>query len=420
MKRMELGQGVYLTYLPSDQFKTGFLSAQFVTPLRRETVACHALIPAVMRRGTARYPDMQRLSSALDLLYGARVEYTVRKKGENQCVGFVSSFIDDAFTPGGEKLIEPVAELIGEMILSPATKNGRFLTSYVEGEKENLKDAIRGIVNDKRDYADRRLLQEMCADEPYGVSRLGEEKDVDRISPARIESCCRSLISSSRLELFYIGSASLERVRLAIEEAFASLPRSDVKAPAETTVRPAPAEPRYVTEEMDVTQGKLAMGFRCGSDDMPAMLMANALFGGTSNSKLFLNVREKLSLCYFATSQYHRGKQLMTVSSGIETKNYQKAYDEIMAQLRAVQEGQVEDWELPGARSTLVNAFRTMKDSQGRLEDFYLGQAATAQAETPADLIAEIEQVTMDRIVAAAAQIQLDTVYFLKGKEDMA
>ncbi|QNL43283.1 insulinase family protein [Oscillibacter hominis] len=420
MRRMELGQGVYFTYLPSDKFKTSFLSAQFVTPLRAETASAHALIPAVLRRGTARYPDMQSLSAALDLLYGARVEYTVRKKGENQCVGFVSSFIDDAYTPGGEKLLEPVAELIGEMILSPATKNGRFLGAYVEGEKANLIDAIRGIVNDKRDYADRRLLQEMCGEEPYGVSRFGEEKDVERITPAKLNESYRRLIASSRLELFYIGSASLERVRLALEEAFSTLPREEVGEPAVTTTRPAPEEPRYVAEEMDVTQGKLSMGFRCGSDDTPAMLLANALFGGTSNSKLFLNVREKLSLCYFATSQYHRKKNLVTVSSGIETKNYQKAYDEIMAQLKAVQQGRLEDWELEGARSTMTNAFRTMEDSQGRLEDFYLGQAATGQSETPEDMIAELDGVTLERILAAAAQIRLDTVYFLKGKEQTA
>ena len=420
MKRMELGQGVYLTYLPSDKFKTSFLSAQFVTPLRRQSAAANALIPAVLRRGTARYPDMQSLSAALDLLYGARIEYTVRKKGENQCVGFVASFIDDAFVPGGEKLLEPVAKLLGEMILTPATRNGRFIGAYVDGEKENLIDAIRGIVNDKRDYADKRLLEEMCAQEPYGISRLGEEKDVEKLTVARLDAAYRELVSASRLELFYIGAAPLERVRLALEEALSALPRKTVIAPAPTTTRPAPAEPRYVTEEMDVTQGKLSMGFRCLHPDLPAVILANALFGGTSNSKLFLNVREKLSLCYFASSVFHRKKGLITVSSGIETKNYQKAYDEIMAQLRAVQAGELEDWELEGARSTMVNAFRTMEDSQGRMEDFYLGQAATGQDETPADLVAQLQDVTLDRILEAAADIRLDTVYFLKGKEAQA
>ena len=179
--RKELADGVHLTYLPARKFKTSLLSAQFVTPLDEATASGLALLPAVLRRGTVTCPDMGSLASKLDRLYGASIDYTVRKKGENQCIGFVASLIDDSFAPGGEKLLEPVAKLLGEMILTPATRNGRFIGAYVDGEKENLIDAIRGIVNDKRDYADKRLLEEMCAQEPYGISRLGEEKDVEKL-----------------------------------------------------------------------------------------------------------------------------------------------------------------------------------------------------------------------------------------------
>ena len=174
---------------------------------------------------------------------------------------------------------------------------------------------------------------------------------------------------------------------------------------------------QYVEDAMDVTQGKLGMGFSCGSSDMPALLMGNTLFGDSSNSKLFLNVREKLSLCYYASSLYHRQKGLITVSSGIEFQNYQKAYDEIMAQLEAVQKGQLEDWELEGARSTLLNSYATIGDSQGKLENFYLGQAATGRSETPEELAQAVSDMTAERICRAMETVRLDTVYFLKGKE---
>ena len=171
---------------------------------------------------------------------------------------------------------------------------------------------------------------------------------------------------------------------------------------------------------MDVTQGKLGMGFTCGSDDTAALLMGNTLFGGSSNSKLFLNVREKLSLCYFASSLYHRQKGIITVSSGIEFENYQKAYDEIMRQLEAVQKGELEDWELESARSVLLNAYASMGDSQGKLENFYIGQAATGQEETPELLARQVREVSLQRILDAMATVSLDTVYFLKGKEAQA
>ena len=357
VKRWELMPHVYLTYLPARKFKTGVLSAQFITPLAKETASYNALLPAVLHRGTMRCPDMEQLAAAMDRLYGAQISPTIRKRGETQCLGFVASFIDDRFVSRNEPLLEPAAELLGELLLDPVTRGGRFLQEYVEGEKANLADAIRSIRNDKWDWADLRLLQEMCAGEPYGISRFGDEAGLAKINNQKLYAHSQRMMSSSRLELFYCGSASLERVREALAAAFATLPRDGIRDIAPSTPHPARTEVKRVEEAMDVTQGKLGMGFACGSDDYAAALMGNTLFGGSSNSKLFLNVREKLSLCYYASSAYHRQKRLITVSSGIEFQNYQKAYDEIMAQLAAVQAGRLEDWELEGARSTLLNAY---------------------------------------------------------------
>ena len=417
MTRTKLAEGVYLTYLPARKFKTSLLSAQFAVPIRQETASAYALLPAVLRRGTVTYPDMGSLSARLDRLYGARIDYTVRKKGENQCVGFVASFIDDSFAPGGEKLLEPVADLLGELICDPATERGRFVPAYFESEKTNLIDAIRSLINDKRDYADSRLLWEMCAGEPYGISRLGSEETAEKLQLRKLYAQYGQLIATSRLELFYSGSADENRVVRALRSAFSTLPRENIQDVAIPQDHPAREEVRTVVEELDVTQGKLGMGFSCGSSDTAALLMGNTLFGGSSKSKLFLNVREKLSLCYYASSLYHRQKGLITVSSGIEFDNYQKAYDEILAQLAAVQNGDLEDWELEGARSTLLNAYASMGDSQGKLENFYLGQAVTGQSETPEDLAAQVRQVTPERIFKAMKTVKLDTVYFLRGKE---
>lgn len=415
--RKRLTDGVYLTYLPDRKFKTSLLSAQFVTPIRRETASALALLPAVLRRGTVSCPDLGTMSARLDNLYGARIDCTVRKKGENQCLGFVASLIDDSFAPGGEKLLEPVANLLGELICDPVTERGRFVNTYFDSEKTNLVDAIRSIINDKRDYADGRLLQEMCSGEPYGISRLGDEEHAEKIQPKKLYALYSELIATARLELFYCGSASQERVEQALRSAFSTLPREEIRDMALTRRHKARKEPRYVTEELDVTQGKLGMGFTCTSEDTTAVLMGNTLFGGSSNSKLFLNVREKLSLCYFASSLFHRQKGLITVSSGIEFQNFEKACNEILEQLKAIQNGELEDWELEGTRSTLLNAYASIGDSQGKLENFYLGQAATGQTETPESLAENVRNMTPDRIFDAMNTVSLDTVYFLRGKE---
>ena len=417
MTRTQLAGGVFLTHLPAKKFKTNLLSAQFVVPLRWETASANALLAAILRRGTASCPDMGALAARLDQLYGARIDYTVRKKGEAQCVGFVASLIYDCFAPGGERLLEPAAALLGELICRPVTRDGLFLEEYFESEKINLIDAIRSILNDKRSYADSRLLQEMCTGEPYGVPRLGNEQITAALHPQLLFEAYRDLISTSRLEIFYSGSAERSRVEDALRAALADLPRKDLVPLPELAPHALPEEPRFITERLDVTQGKLGMGFSCGSDDAAALLLGNTLFGGSSNSKLFLNVREKLSLCYYASSLFHRQKGLITVSSGIEFENYQKACSEILTQLKAVQKGELEAWELEAARSTLLNAYASMGDSQGKLENFFLGQAATGRNETPEMLAEQIRAVAPERIFEAMSTVKLDTVYFLQGKE---
>lgn len=415
--RTRLMEGVYLTYLPACKFKTSLLSAQFMTPVAAETAAAQALLPAVLRRGTARYPDMGALSARLDRLYGAEIDYTVRKKGESQCVGFVASLIDDAFTPDGEKLLEPVAELLGQVICDPVIKDDRFLPEYVDSERTNLVDAIRSILNDKREYADLRLLQEMCAGEPYGVSRFGDEKTAEALTGERVYETYAGLLASAPLELFYCGRAEVERVETALLKALSSLPRKAVRPLPRSLHHMAPEEIRRVTDAMDVTQGKLGMGFTCGSDDFSALIMGNTLFGGSSNSKLFMNVREKLSLCYYASSLYHWHKGIITVSSGIEFQNFQRAYDEILCQMKAVQDGKLDGWELEGARSTLCNAYATIGDSQSKLENFWLGRTATGRKETPEELAEGVRAVSPERIYEAMRTVSLDTVYFLRGEE---
>ncbi len=416
--RREIMQDVFLTYLPAQRFKTSRMTVQLIAPLQRETAAANALLPAVLRRGTVRCPDMESLSAALDTLYGANVDYTVRKKGERQCVGFAAGFIDDAFTPHGEKLLEPVSAMLGELLLDPVTHGGRFLSSYVESEKANLIDAIRGLKNDKRDWADIRLMQEMCAGEPYSVLRLGDEETAGRITNQSLYVHGQALMASSRVEVIYCGSAEAQRVEDAVLTALAALPRGAQTALPEVQHIQAPDTPRRIVETMDVTQGKLAMGYRCSSDDYPAMVLANLIFGGTSNSKLFLNVRERLSLCYYASSSYARSKNILTVSSGVETADFGRTEAEIGRQLQAVQQGDWEDWEQEGALQAIRASLLSLSDSQGALENFYLGQIAAGVEETPEELAAALEQVTKERIVAAAQTVKPDTVYFLRGKEE--
>ena len=420
--RTQLRPGVRLTAVRTEKFKSSVLGMQFLSPLAPETAALNALLPAVLRRGTAAHPDMERLSAALDELYGGTLEPTVRKKGETQCVGFVGSFLDDAYTLDGSAVLEPAAALLGELALEPWTRDGAFCPDYTRQERDNLVDRIRAQVNDKRQYAQLRVVAEMCGDEPFGVDRLGSEESARTIDAQGLWTQYQRLLGEAQVELYYCGSAELERVQAAFAPLVDGLPAEGTR---QTVARPAkkkaPRPPRRVEERLDVTQGKLSMGFRTNTDawdeQYPALTLANAIYGGTTTSKLFMNVREKLSLCYYASSGLMKYKDVMLVSSGVEFDKVGQAEGEILSQLYKCQTGDFSDDELEWARRSVVSTLLTTLDTQSRLEDYWLGQAAAGLEEGPDQLADRVERVTREQVVTAAQDLTLDTVYFLKGRE---
>ena len=423
--RSEILPGVFLTCLQTDKFKTGLLSVSFLTRLCREEAAQNTLIPSVLRRGTVYHPDMDSLAAALDDLYGARIEPLSRKLGEIQAVGFWSDFADDAWLPGdGGHILEDVAALMGEMILSPNTRGGLLLPGYVESEKEKLLEDIRARVNDKVSYSRYRLIELMCAAEDYAVDVSGPEDTAESIGYVALTKRYKNLIATAPVEIFYCGTAEPERVEAALRDALMTLPRGEIDFDLGTDIRMNALEDhvRYHTDVMDVTQGKLAIGFRLGTcmedPDPAAIRVMNTVFGGGVSSKLFMNVREKLSLCYFASSGTDIMKGLMFVISGIEEENYDRALSEIFRQLDAVRAGDVTEAELHDAKLSLMSDMRGLSDSPAQLEGFWLSQNLMGLEYGPDEMASLIEAVTLEDVTAVANSIECDMVYFMKGGEE--
>ena len=417
-----IAPGVTLRAVQTQKFKTATLAATFLEPLRKETASLNALLPEVLRRGTKAHPDMEALSAALDDLYGGSIEPVVRKKGEVQCVGFWGSFLDDAFVPPGVKLLEPAAALLGQLVLEPAGESG-FLPEYVESEKANLLDRIRAEINDRLQYSVARLREAMCGDEPYGVSRMGSLETAEAIDGDTLAARWREMLADAPLYLYYCGSADIDRVEAAFRAAFAGLPAGERRPVPKTGYSEGNTGPvRRVSETMDVTQGKLVLGFRLGrtyrtKEEVARATLFSALYGGSTNSKLFLNVREKLSLCYFASSSLAMSKGVMLVYSGVEFANFRRAEEEILAQLNACQAGEIAPEELEAARLSAVNSFRAALDAQGRLEEYWLNRFFSGTDFPPEELAEAISQVTLDEVTAVAKDIRLDTIFTLEGKE---
>ncbi len=419
--RKEILPGVWLTALENDKFKTGCLSISLLTQLDRETAAMNALIPYVLRRGSRNHTDMQALATELDGLYGSYIEPVVRKIGEIQCIGFLASFADDKYLPNGSGVFESIANLCGEILLAPCTKGGLLLPEYVDSEKEKLLDSIKSRLNDKRSWALQRLIEQMCCYEPFAVSRLGTEDTAENIYYQKLTKHYRSLIMTCPIEIFYCGSLGADAVAEKLSDAFSGMPRGEIDYDIGTDIRMNAVEEsvREFTDELSVTQGKLVMGYRLGDcmedPDIAALYVFNAVFGGCVTSKLFMNVREKLSLCYYASSLVDLHKGLMIVSSGVDFDKFGAAKDEIGAQLEAIKRGEVTDDELLAAKKSVASDLRATLDSQYNLEGFYLANTIDGLDFDPEELAEAVECVELQAVVDIANSVVGDAVYYLRG-----
>ena len=417
--RRELAPGVWLTAIQTPKFKSGYWSVQFLAPMGEEAAA-NALVPKVLRRGTVRHPGLNQLTAALDDLYGGAVEAMVRKKGEAQCVGFAAAFLDDALAPGGEDLLRSAADLLGELLLSPALEGGAFRAGWLEGERTNLIDQIRGEVNDKRMYAQQRAIELMYEGTGYGLDAKGTVEAAERVTAEGLYHRWQDLLHAAPMELYYCGSAAPDRVAEVWTAALERLPAGERRPVSQGGVKPVSGEVRRFTDQLDVTQGKLVLGFRSGGVNIehlayPAFLVLNAVYGGTATSKLFLNVREKRSLCYYASSGVDKLKGLMLVSSGVEFDRFQAAEDEILAQLECCRRGEITEEELAAAKRSLVSGLRSTLDAQGQLEEFWLTQNAGGAGEGPEELAGRIEQVSVSDVTEQAQRTELDVIYRMEG-----
>lgn len=421
INRAVICEGVNFQSIKDTRFKTMRMSVHFLIPLEKQSAASNALLPYLLTRACRDYPDYTKLSQRLAELYGASISSEVGKIGDVQLLTITAVGIADQYCFGGECISKDLADLICQMVFEPPfDAEGNFCEEDFKQEKRQTLENIDAEFNDKRSYAKIRCEEIMCGDEPYGVSRYGSKEDVQNLRREDLRAAWESLIKSARVEVMVSGNCDPEAVSAGFREAFQKQDRS-VNAMPETKIVLQAGEVKDVTEKMQVAQSKLVMGFRTGTEpdtaeEMQTRLMV-MLFGGTPHSKLFLNVREKLSLCYYCSSQYNASKGIMLVQSGVETENIEAAKTEILAQLEEVKKGNFTDEEIAYTKLSLCNSYRTIEDYLGGTESWYLSQVFRKERMTPDQAVELVNQVTREQIIAAANKVTLDTIYRLEGSE---
>ena len=343
----------------------------------------------------------------------------MRRIGDRQTIGLFLSCLEDRFALPGDQVLAPSLDMVREILLEPKLVDGIFDPEFVESEKKNLIADIEAELNDKRAYAASRMLRSMCAGDSFALSLRGEKEDVEAITAESLYEHYQKVLTTSPVELFFVGSADAQEVARELMPLATALAARPMTLPAQTGLN-LTAEEREFSETMDLNQGKLSMGFTTPitnqHPDFAAMQVFNALYGAGMTSKLFVNVREKLSLCYYAGSGYYGSKGIVTVSSGIEVANYETAREEILRQLALTAAGEITEAELSAAKQGIISGLRSVPDAPGALENFY-GTAYIANMRYDlSGYIEAISAVTAEDVARCAATVKLHTVFFLKGE----
>lgn len=414
-------QGFRVHTIETDKYKTNTLVLKMKAPLSKETVTFRALLPYVLQSGTTTYPSAKQLRTYLDELYGATLNVDLTKKGEHHIITIRLDVANEKFLKEQTPLLNKAVQLLSEIVLQPALENGRFVEKIVEQEKRSLKQRIQSVYDDKMRYANLRLVEEMCKGEPYALHTDGQLEDVDHITPENLFDYYQKALQEDEIDLYIIGSIPEERVLELVQSHFSFPARTTRPVINQLTEKKTITNVNEVKEEQDVKQGKLNIGYRTNvtyeDDDYYALQVFNGIFGGFSHSKLFINVREKASLAYYAASRLESHKGLMMVMAGVEPVNYEKAVQIIRDQMEGMKKGDFTDDEMTQTKAVIRNQLLETIDTPRGLVEVLYHNVVSKRKRPIEEWLSETDRVSREEVVRVANNIELDTIYFLTGME---
>ena len=425
-KKQEIKQGIKLHNINADKFKTNLIAIFLTTPLSRKYVTYDAVLAAVLRRGTKNMPTQEEISKTLEGMYGADFDCGLNKNGDNHAIKFYLESLNDDFLPQkDENMLKMSMDKLTEIVFNPYLENGQFKEEYVNQEKENIKQRIEGRKDNKAAYARSRCVEEMYKDEPAGFFNYGYIEDLEEINGKNLYEYYQNLLKECKIDIFVSGKVDIEDTLKIINEN-ADINNLKQRKPNyvvnKIISRDKPQE-RKVEEKLDVAQGKIVIGCDITFDENDLKdenlkcetMLYNSLLGGSANSKLFQNVREKASLAYTASSSYVRYKSNIFINAGIEIENFDKALDIIRKQIEDLKNGDFTEEQIGNEKKGIISQINTIDDEQDTEIIYFLGQELTGTSETIEQYKENINKVTKEQIQNVASKVEINTIYFLRN-----
>ena len=416
--KTECGRGIGLTRLYDDKFKSVSAYVFFVTKINKHNISSNALISKLLITSNSKIKSRTAFNKELMRLYGSSIAVASTRAGDYQMIGLCASCLCDKFTIDGEQISSKVTQMLLDCIFSPDIDENGFNEKYFNIRKQDVIDSVKSSVNDKRGYALIKARKEIYKGEPSENSAYGELDDALALDNKEIAEEYKELLRTARVEIFVAGHSDAEKNVSMILDAFDRVERDDIPDIDYRAFSPIKKEPVSFEESIDANQTKLVMAFKTEYDNIYVNKLMALLYGGVPFSKLFMNVREKLSLCYYCMAGFSDTKNVMVVDSGLEKQNCEIAKEEILAQLKALAQGDFTDEELENTKLALCSGFKSNNDTVSDMTAWYLTQFTRNEACTPEEICERLMTVTREQIIESASAMRLDTVYVVSPESE--
>lgn len=420
MLREKIFSNIYFNGYEEDKFKSNMLTVKFILPLESNTASKYAIIPYILTMGNREYETIIMLNKKLNSLYGSNILVDVKKKGAYQIISVGINFIDKRYMFGNKDISEECCNLLFSILNNPHLEGVFFDEKNIKIAKRQMLNKINIRVNNKNLYAIDRCNDIMFENEKLQVHKYGCKQDINFLDRQDLKEAYYDVINKSRIEIIYIGSGNIESIK---EICKSSIKReygfcNFVVNFKNSILKNKSAD---VEETMKVSQSKLVIGFKCEEEINEKLarefMVMDMLFGRAPFSKLFLNVREKMNLCYNCNSIYDKYSNTMLVFMGLDSKDKDKALKETLKQLKKIQEGMFGYQDLDNIKSLLNNIYLQSKDSLESMTERYFSQLLFGTERSIDEEMDLLEKISKDEIMDVAGKLKLDTVYLLKGGE---
>lgn len=417
INRRKIADGVYFSSITDKRYKKNLISVAFSTQLSEDTATENVIVPVLLTKCNSKLPTYKAFNNKMSRLYASGIGGTAGRQYDLQTISFGAYYLDDIYALSGEKMTGIMTDILIDCLTSPVTENGVFSEKFVELEKKTVIDNIETAINDKRSYAIERAMKTICKGEPASVCSYGTVEKAKLITPDSAYKAYRRMLETMPCEIICTGCSDFDGVAEKFAAAFEKIGRHDIE---NTTIAlsPVKTQTEEVTERLTVNQSKLVLGFKSHSDDDAALVLLQKIFGGTTSSKLFRNVREKMSLCYYCSAARNDLKGIMLVNSGVENENIEKTKEAVIDQLEEIKNGNFTNEDINFAEMAIKNDFKSVADSAGNVSNWYFDCIRKNDIVTPEEKLGRYLGVSKERIIAAAKSIVLDSVYVLTGNEN--